>query len=114
MINTSDMNLTQELHIIRAHQLHYSSLLDDFKKIVEFVRTTKNPAMDALDADARNESSGLMDRECNYLLSEIKRLEMSRKMQDKRLKNVMNLVCSTAAIGIAIGFFYNGALNPGL
>lgn len=109
VINTSDMSLTQELHIIRAHQLHYSSLLDDFKKIVEFVRTTKNPAMDALDEAVRKESADLMDRECNYLLSEIKRLEMGRRMQDKRLKNVMNLVCltrtSTTMILLIISYY---------
>ncbi|KAF9467131.1 hypothetical protein BDZ94DRAFT_1249633 [Collybia nuda] len=99
VINTSDMILTQELHIIRAHQLHYSSLLEDFKKTVEFVRTTRNPAMDALEESERKYSTDLMDRECHYLLSEIERLEMGRRMQDKRLKNVMNLVFSSVNIG---------------
>lgn len=34
VIRTNDMSLTQSLHIIRAHLLHYASLLEDFKKSV--------------------------------------------------------------------------------
>jgi CRISPR/Cas system-associated endonuclease Cas1 len=86
------MILTQELHVIRAHQLHYSSLLEDFRKTVEFVSTTRSPAMDSYPKEIREHSAELMRRECTNLLNEIRRLEMGRKMQDKRLKNVMNLV----------------------
>jgi hypothetical protein len=92
VINTSDLDLTRELHIIRAHHLHYSALLEDFRKAVDFVRDTPNPAMDALSEEEREFSRGLLERECKNLLSEISRLEGSRSMQDKRLKNVMNLV----------------------
>lgn len=98
VLDTSDMGLTRELHIIRAHHLHYSSLLEDFRKTVEFVQKTRNPALDALSEEDRKFSESLMTRECDNLISEIDRLEMGRRMQDKRLKNVMNLVCVCSAI----------------
>ncbi|KAH8829102.1 hypothetical protein DL96DRAFT_1596644 [Flagelloscypha sp. PMI_526] len=96
VISTSDMQLTHELHSIRAHHLHYAGLLEDFRKAVVFVRDTRNPAMDA-DADVKH-SRRLLEQECYNLLSEIERLEMGRRMQDKRLKNVMNLVFSSVNI----------------
>lgn len=86
------MALTNELHVIRAHQLHYSSLLADFKKTVLFIRDTPNPALEGTDTEGKASSDGMMKRECAMLLNEIERLNMSRLMQDKRLKNVMNLV----------------------
>ncbi|GLB39824.1 putative corA-like Mg2+ transporter protein [Lyophyllum shimeji] len=98
VINTSNMQLTQELHIIRAHHLHYSSLLEDFEKTVKFIRDTHNPAMESYSKAEREYSAHLMKRECQNLLSEINRLEMGRRMQDKRLKNVMNLVFSRVNI----------------
>ncbi|KAL0946131.1 hypothetical protein HGRIS_012396 [Hohenbuehelia grisea] len=97
---SNDMRLTKELHVIRAHHLHYSALLDDFKKSVEFVRDTANPAMDADDVteEERERSGDLLKRECGNLLSELERLKKGRKMQDQRLKNVMNLVFSSVNI----------------
>jgi hypothetical protein len=91
---TNDMLLTQELHVIRAHLLQYASLLEDFKKSVLFVRDTPNPAMDADDVtpEMRKRCHDLLHEECNNLLSEINRLEMTRVMQDSRLTNVMHLV----------------------
>lgn len=102
------MILTQELHVIRAHHLHYSSLLEDFQKTVEFIKRTYNPAMDSVSQNERDYSAKLLVRECDNLLSEIDRLELGCKMQDRRLKNVMNLVrlyfCySGAAFYIKIG-----------
>lgn len=88
------MFLTHQLHIIRAHHLHYSSLLEDFSKAVQFIKDTPNPAMDSLPEEERVFSGKLLQKECDHLLIEIERLEMGRKMQDKRLKNVMNLVCA--------------------
>ncbi|KAJ6612791.1 hypothetical protein B0H10DRAFT_1806903 [Mycena sp. CBHHK59/15] len=96
---TPDLHLTRELHKIRAHQLHYSALIEDFRKAVDFVLETPNPAMDVLSAEDRLFSRRLLERECKNLLIEIDRLEMGRNMQDKRLKNVMNLVFSTVNIG---------------
>jgi hypothetical protein len=93
VLSTSNLKLTQELHVIRAHQLHYSSLLDDFRKTVEFIRVTRNPAMDSFTEAIRMRSTELMMRECSNLINEINRLEMSRKLLDRQLKNVMNLVC---------------------
>ncbi|EAU84063.2 hypothetical protein CC1G_06925 [Coprinopsis cinerea okayama7 len=98
VINTSEMNLTQELHIIRAHHLHYASLLDDFKKTVEFIRDTVNPALDDLSDEEKEAHRKIMGAETTNLLSEIERLEKGRQMQDRRLKNVMNLVFSSVNI----------------
>lgn len=89
MISTTDMELTEELHMIRAHLLHYSSLLIAFEKIVSFIHHTPNPALP--DAQ-KSKSKGLLTRECKTLLEEIGRLEKEREMQEKRLKNVMDLV----------------------
>ena len=86
------MDLALEIHIILAHQMHYSSLIDDFRKTVEFIRETWNPAMDSLPEDLQHHGRNLLNRECASLLNEINRLEMSRGMQEKRLKNVIDLV----------------------
>ncbi|KAH0578500.1 hypothetical protein H2248_003642 [Termitomyces sp. 'cryptogamus'] len=98
VISTNDMILTQELHVIRAHHLHYSSLLEDFQKTVEFIKTTRNPAMDSVSKSEQESSAKLLVRECDNLLSEIDRLELGSRMQDRRLKNVMNLVFSSVNI----------------
>lgn len=98
VISTSNMELTQELHVVRAHQLHYSSLLEDFRKTVEFIRVTGNPAMDSYSEQIRTRSAYLMRKECSNLKNEIDRLDASRKIVDKQLKNVMNLVFSSVTI----------------
>jgi hypothetical protein len=88
--------MTQELHAIRAHLLHYDSLLDNFQKSVQFVRDTPNTAMMYEKHRAQMEKSReLLDKECDILIEQIKRLEKERQMQDKRLQNVMNLVSYT-------------------
>ena len=97
VISTAEMPLTRELHIIRAHHLHYSSLLDDFQKHVLFIRDTHNPAMEAATAEDRKHSKETMHRECENLLTEAKRLKNELHMQERRLKNVMNLVCHDSA-----------------
>ncbi|KAF4613036.1 hypothetical protein D9613_011166 [Agrocybe pediades] len=98
VITTSEMTLTQELHAIRAHHLHYASLLNDFRKTVTFIRNTENPALERLSDEERKANASLLSRECENLLTEIARLEKARKMQDSRLKNVMNLVFSSVNI----------------
>lgn len=45
-----------------------------------------------LNESHQENSASMMKRECGNLLSEIDRLEMSRRMQDMRLRNVMDLV----------------------
>uniref|UniRef100_A0A0W0F0A0 Uncharacterized protein n=1 Tax=Moniliophthora roreri TaxID=221103 RepID=A0A0W0F0A0_MONRR len=37
--------LTHQLHVLRAHLLHYQGLLNDFRKSVMFLRKTANPAL---------------------------------------------------------------------
>ena len=88
------MPLTRELHIIRAHHLHYTSLLDDFGKHIAFIRDTHNPALEHLSEEERQFSSKIMERECANLLTESKRLKSELHMQERRLKNVMGLVSS--------------------
>jgi len=99
--------MTQELHVVRAHLLHYESLLQDFKKAVLFVLETPNPSLGELVPNVRNSgeaekllrlSESLMKRECATLLYEVERLERSREMQNKRLKNVMDLGFSSINI----------------
>jgi 23S rRNA A2030 N6-methylase RlmJ len=95
VIRWNDMDLTKELHLIRAHLHHYASLLNDFRKSIEFVLATENPALantELYTEDDRARSREVMERECRQLLSEIERLEQSRVMQDKRVQNVINLV----------------------
>lgn len=100
VITTASMPLTQELHVIRAHHLHYSSLLDDFSKNVNFIKVTRNPGMESpmIPESTRKFSQGLLDRECDTLLAEIKRLSVELAMQERRLRNVMNLVFSSVNI----------------
>lgn len=92
VISTAEMPLTRELHIIRAHHLHYQSLLDDFSKHIHFIRDTHNPALEHLSEADRSFNKRIMDRECANLLSESKRLTAELHMQERRLKNVMGLV----------------------
>ncbi|KAG7088496.1 hypothetical protein E1B28_012484 [Marasmius oreades] len=98
VMDSADMYMTRGLHFIRAHHLHYASLLQDMKKSVRFVLTTPNPAMENVAEDVKLFSEKLLEKECNNLLIEIERLEMQLNMQDQRLKNVMNLVFSTVNI----------------
>lgn len=86
------MQLTRELHIIRANHLYYSSLLDDLAKHVIFIRDTHNPALEHLTAAERQFNHELLKRECANLLTQITRLKTQMHMQERRLKNVMDLV----------------------
>ncbi|KAJ7049156.1 hypothetical protein C8F01DRAFT_1003018 [Mycena amicta] len=101
VMGNTDMTLTQQLHVVRAHLLHYASLLEDFRKTVVFVAETANPLLDYPPdppSDAMVLMKELMRRESNNLLNEIARLEQNRSMQDNRLKNVMNLAFSSVAL----------------
>lgn len=80
------------MHVIRAHLLHYTNLLEDFRKSIQFIKDTPNPAMDFFSDEDKEMSGNLLYKECDTLLAEVARLEMARGMQSKRLKNVMNLV----------------------
>ncbi|KAK1231177.1 hypothetical protein PQX77_005703 [Marasmius sp. AFHP31] len=100
VMESSEVYMTRDLHFIRAHHLHYASMLEDMRKSVRFILTTPNPAMDSanITPEKKTFSSKLMEKECNHLLYEIERLERQLHMQDSRLKNVMNLVFSTVNI----------------
>ncbi|KAF9267493.1 hypothetical protein L218DRAFT_1061315 [Marasmius fiardii PR-910] len=98
VVGSSDIYTTRDLHFIRAHLLHYASLLQDMRKSVRFILSTVNPVMDNVAEDVKIFSGKLLEKECNNLLIEIERLETQLNMQDQRLKNVMNLVFSTVNI----------------
>ncbi|KAJ4474453.1 hypothetical protein J3R30DRAFT_3258195, partial [Lentinula aciculospora] len=87
--------LTHQLHVIRAHLLHYESLLDDFRKTVEFLLKTVNPGLTGPSESETYER--LLNKECTNLLNEIDRLEMTRSMLDHRLGNVMELASGALA-----------------
>lgn len=82
----------RELHVIGVYHFYYLSLLDQYTKHVIFIKNTPNPAMDAVGKEERELSQKLLNRECDNLLNEIKRLESDLNMQKQRLKNVMALV----------------------
>ena len=41
VIDTGKWKINQDLHIIRAHQLYHTSLLDDVRKTIEFHSQTQ-------------------------------------------------------------------------
>ena len=112
VISTAEMPITRELHIIRAHHLHYMSLLDHYTKHITFIRNTHNPAMDSVCEVDREKSAKLLKRECDTLSKEVERLNNVLKMQERRLKNVMDLVshitsvCRIYFLILAIGIQY--------
>ncbi|KAF8811269.1 hypothetical protein BYT27DRAFT_7134272 [Phlegmacium glaucopus] len=90
----NDIFLTQELHLIRAHLLHYESFLRDFQKTILFVQDTPFPCLQSPEMyteEERLRSEGVMKRECGNLLGELKRLGDIREKYDGRVKNVMKL-----------------------
>ncbi|KIO02910.1 hypothetical protein M404DRAFT_1001823 [Pisolithus tinctorius Marx 270] len=93
---TDIINLTRELYKVQAYLLHYQRLLQDFRKSVEFVRNTPNPAMDC-DKD-RDNSADLLVREVDNLLSELSRLEGFGTQQSDRLKKCTWLAFATVNI----------------
>ncbi|KAG1896166.1 uncharacterized protein F5891DRAFT_1193400 [Suillus fuscotomentosus] len=100
VLQTNNLELTRELHILQAHLLQYQSLLHNFEVSVQFITKTHNPAMDSsnFSPEERKESRKLMEMESENLLSEIDRLERRRAMLGNRLKNVMDLAFATVNI----------------
>ncbi|KAJ6605314.1 hypothetical protein DFH09DRAFT_1257012 [Mycena vulgaris] len=88
------MKLTQDLHLVRAHLLHYASMLEEFRKSVKFVKDTPIPMSQPRSDPHSAEVKDRMWQESTRLLNEIERLEQNRGMQDSRLKNVMKLAFS--------------------
>lgn len=83
----SDIELSPQLHGIRAHLLYYDDLLDQLKKSLKFVDTVGVVGGDS-------EGQRLLKKEVTTLLNEVDRLRRQRDMQDSRLSNVMKLVFS--------------------
>lgn len=100
MLHGSRIKVTQQLHVLQAHLLHYQSLLHHFRKSVNFIEQTPNPAMESesFTNEQRKTSYELMGKECKNLLSEIARLQMRREMLSSRLKNAMDLAFATVNI----------------
>ena len=84
-------DFTDGLHVIRAHLLHYSSLLAAFKRTVNFISNTPNPA-----DTGQLLCDQLLRRECTTLLEEIERLDKVCAMQESRLKYIVDLVRTTS------------------
>jgi hypothetical protein len=96
LVKSDDASLTQDLHLIRAHLLHYESLLRDFQSTILFVQDTPFPALQnskMYTEEERLRNEEVMKRESESLLMELQRLETSRMRYEWRLKNVMDLVC---------------------
>lgn len=101
-LNMDKRETSHELHVIRARLQYFKDLLVTFRKSVEFVLKTPNPAMEVpagVNDQARDDlemrkihGEELMQRECKTLLLEIERLERTREMMELRLRNVMALV----------------------
>ncbi|GJJ13335.1 hypothetical protein Clacol_007587 [Clathrus columnatus] len=94
VLKSQNIEFTQTLYKIRAHVLYYVSLQEDFKNAIIFLRDTYNPMMGTYDDATKNITRKILQRECNNLLVEIGRLELSREMQEKRLQNVIDLAFS--------------------
>ncbi|KAF7317123.1 hypothetical protein HMN09_00447000 [Mycena chlorophos] len=101
VMENTDKTLTQQLHVVRAHLLHYASVLEDFRKTVAFIEDTPNPLLEhtpGITAETLARVKELMHRESQNLLDEIARLEQNRKMQDSRLENVISLAFSSVGL----------------
>ena len=95
-LSANDMDVTHELHTIRAHLLHYQALLDDFRKTIMFIEQTPFPGLNDLARYPRHTteiSQQLLKTESANLLREIQRLQHSTQLQDGRLKKAMDHVC---------------------
>lgn len=80
------------------------------------MKETKNPALESLTTEERDFSLAVLNRECDNLLDEVDRLEGERETQEKRLANVMHLVCDSFYVFMQvnkgkIGFQYREYLR---
>ncbi|PPQ76008.1 hypothetical protein CVT24_006539, partial [Panaeolus cyanescens] len=55
VMGMTDMRLTQELHVVRAHLLHYESMLEGFRKAVVFVLRSPNQTLIATGTEEEEE-----------------------------------------------------------
>ena len=47
---------------------------------------------DTISDAERDDTKKILEKECSHLLTEIRRLQMNRQMQDDRVQNVTHLV----------------------
>ena len=59
------------------------------------MQTTINPALDSLTPEERDSSLKILERECGNILEEVDRLDRQRDLQERRLRNVIHLVCGS-------------------
>ncbi|KAF8653628.1 hypothetical protein AX16_003780 [Volvariella volvacea WC 439] len=86
--------ITDQLHVIQAHLLHYISLLEDFQKTVDFVLAAHKNVL----PKGTSVEDTAMARECQTLKDEVGRLQSLRNVQESRVKNVMKLLFSQVNI----------------
>lgn len=92
-----DVELSPQLHAIRAHLLYYDGLLEEFQKSLDFIGEVgvTGRETEGLEAAAtRKLGQELLKKELRTLGNEVDRLRRQRNMQDSRLSNVMKLVLS--------------------
>ncbi|KIJ05218.1 hypothetical protein PAXINDRAFT_182971 [Paxillus involutus ATCC 200175] len=96
IFETNDIYAAQELHKLRASLLYYQQLLQDFRKSLNFLRATPNPAMECnsrigLTKEECKTSADLFAKEVDHLLLEVDRLESHTVMLSSQLKNLIDL-----------------------
>lgn len=106
VLSTSEMSLTQELHVLRAHNLHYSSLLQNLRQTLEFISESAHPTPESWIYNySGDDDRGIqrqlreirpkvatVQRECSNILKSVRRLEMAQEMHNHRLQNIIDMV----------------------
>ncbi|KAF7344446.1 hypothetical protein MSAN_01926000 [Mycena sanguinolenta] len=87
VLASPSIKLTQEFHQIRLCLLNYKSLLEDFRKAVELIRTKVTP-----------EKRQAFKSECCDMDAEIRRLQEGAAARNERIKDVISLVFSHVTI----------------
>ena len=83
-----EVDLSPQLHAIRAHLLYYDDLLQEFLKGLEFIQRVGVKNEDDPASDAKN----LLNTEVQTLSNDVERLRRQCSMQDSRLDNAINLM----------------------
>lgn len=100
----ADVQLSPQLHAIRAHLTYYDDLLDEFLQSLDFIGRV-GVAKNRDDTELGEE---LLKKELQTLESQVKRLKRQRDMQDSRLSNVMKLVMSMLNLKETQAGIHNG------
>ncbi|KAH8828166.1 hypothetical protein DL96DRAFT_1602057 [Flagelloscypha sp. PMI_526] len=100
VLQTNDIHITRQLHVIRAFLLHYQNLLEQFRTSVEFIVDTPNPVFHldverAKTLDPNEVTRRKTSKQC--LGKGIKRLEKNVGMYNARMANVVDLTFNSLA-----------------